>query len=104
MKTRLKVKQIVFSITALAVCLLLVSTTSVSAKTYNLKIQSAYPHGDVSLELLKVFAESAKKRSNGNLLISVFGDGDVVPGDQMFNAVKRGTLDMLHALGAMWAY
>ena len=75
----------------------------VSAKTYRWKIQSAYPRGDVSMELLKDFAATVEKKSNGQLKISVFGDPEIVPAEQLFESTKKGVLDMLHGLGAMWA-
>ncbi|NNG01067.1 MAG: TRAP transporter substrate-binding protein DctP [Desulfobacteraceae bacterium] len=71
-------------------------------KVYRLKIQSAYPHGDVSMELLKQFAASAAKRSNDRIRISVFADPELVPAEQLFEATKKGTLDMMHAVGVMW--
>ena len=71
-------------------------------KIYRMKIQSAYPRGDLSMELLKEFAASADKRSNGRIKIQVFADPELVPGEQLFEATKKGTLDMLHAVGAMW--
>ncbi len=67
------------------------------------KIQSAYPRGDVSMALLNDFAKGVEEMSNGRLKISVFADPEIVPGEQLFEATKRGTLDMLHGLGAMWA-
>ena len=77
-------------------------TAQAADKVYRWKIQSAYPRGDVSMELLNDFAKSAKERSNGRLIITVFADPELVPGEQLFEATKKGTLDMLHALGAMW--
>lgn len=74
-----------------------------AAKTYRMKIQSAYPRGDLSMELLKDFADSAAKRSNGRIKISVFADPELVPAEQLFEATQKGTLDMLHAVAAMWA-
>ena len=41
--------------------IIILGTSTVHAKTYRLKIQSGYPRGDLSMELLKVFADSAKK-------------------------------------------
>jgi TRAP-type C4-dicarboxylate transport system substrate-binding protein len=70
---------------------------------YRMRVQSAYPHGDVSMELLKDFAKWAKEASDGQILISVFALGDVVPAEQMFEACQKGTLDMIHAVAAMWA-
>jgi TRAP-type C4-dicarboxylate transport system substrate-binding protein len=75
---------------------------SAAEKVYRMKIQSAYPRGDLSMELLKGFAESADKRSNGQLKISVFADPELVPAEQLFEATQKGTLDMLHAVAAMW--
>ena len=72
-------------------------------KTYRMKIQSAFPHGDLSMDLLKEFAASAEKRSEGRLKIKVFADPELVPGDQLLGATKQGVLDMLHAMGGMWA-
>lgn len=72
-------------------------------KIYRMKIQSAYPRGDISMALLKHFADYAKKKSHGKLLITVFADPELVPGEQLFEATQRGTVDMLHAVPAMWA-
>jgi hypothetical protein len=54
--------------------------------------------GDLSMEFLKDFAASAKKRSKGRINIKVFADPELVPGEQLFEATKKGTLDMLHHL------
>lgn len=77
-------------------------TTEAAGKVYRMKIQSAYPRGDLSMELLKDFADSAAKRSNGRIKISVFADPELVPGEQLLEATKKGTLTMLHAVAAMW--
>ena len=71
-------------------------------KVYRLKIQSAYPRGDLSMELLKEFAKSANERSKGRIKITVFADPELVPAEQLFEATQQGTLDMLHAVAAMW--
>jgi TRAP-type C4-dicarboxylate transport system substrate-binding protein len=71
-------------------------------KVYRMKIQSAYPRGDLSMELLKEFAKSAEKRSKGRIKIAVFADPELVPAEQLFEATKKGTLTMLHAVAAMW--
>lgn len=86
-----------------AVSLLVVSATTAAAqKVYRMKIQSAYPHGDLSMELLKDFAAAADKRSNGRLKIAVFAAPEIVTVEQLFEATQRGTLDMLHAAGTWW--
>ncbi|MBU2511508.1 TRAP transporter substrate-binding protein DctP [bacterium] len=81
----------------------LFNTQSTFAATYRMKIQSGFPRGDLSMELLKVFAESADKRSNGQLQIKVFAEPEIIPGDQLFNATKQGVLDMVQAMGGYWA-
>ncbi|MFB0521120.1 MAG: TRAP transporter substrate-binding protein, partial [Desulfatiglandales bacterium] len=86
-----------------AVSLLIVSTTSAAdPEVFRLKIQSAYPRGDLSMELLKDFAAAADKRSNGRLKIAVFAAPEIVTFEQLFEATQRGTLDMLHAAGTFW--
>ncbi|UCD82689.1 MAG: TRAP transporter substrate-binding protein DctP [Desulfobacterales bacterium] len=77
-------------------------TTDAAAKTYRMKIQSAYPRGDLSMELLKDFAATANKLSKGQIRIQVFADPELVPAEQLFEATQKGTLDMLHAVAAMW--
>lgn len=89
---------------AVLVTTLSIGTQSAEAadKVYRLKIQSAYPRGDISMELLKVFAKSADKRSKGRIKIQVFADPELVPAEQLFEATQKGTLDMMHAVAAMW--
>lgn len=72
-------------------------------KIYRWKIQSAYPRGDVSMEMLNDLAANIKKQSDGKLLIKIFADPELVPAGQLFDATSHGTIDMLHGLGAMWA-
>lgn len=71
-------------------------------KVFRLKIQSAYPRGDLSMELLNDFAATVKKNSNGRIRIQVFADPELVPAEQLFEATQKGTLDMVHAVAAMW--
>jgi len=98
---------LMISIVVVAVFAINLSVGSLNAeaaeKVYRWKIQSAYPRGDVSMELLNDFAADIKKKSNGRLLISVFADPELVPAEQLFEATKKGTIDMLHAVAAMWA-
>jgi TRAP-type C4-dicarboxylate transport system substrate-binding protein len=71
-------------------------------KVYRMKIQSLFPRGDLSMETLKVFADSAAKNSNGQLKIKIFAEPELVPGDQLFGATKQGVVDMLQGMGGMW--
>lgn len=72
-------------------------------KATTLKIQSIFPHGDLSMDTLAEFAKSAEKRSNGQLKLTVFADGDIVPGDQGFVGTSQGVLDMVQGAGVTWA-
>ena len=84
-------------------CLSGIFATQVWAKSkpYKMKIQSAYPRGDLSMETLKVFADSAAGHSNGQLKIKVFAEPEIMPGDQLFGGTQMGVVDMLHSMGGM---
>lgn len=72
-------------------------------KVYSLKIQSAWPRGDLSMETLAVFAEAAAKRSNGQLKIEVFAAPELVGMFDVPEAVKGGTLDLAMGSGGLWS-
>ncbi len=77
-------------------------TAEAAEKVYRMKIQSAYPRGDLSMELLKEFAAAADKNSKGRIKIQVFAAPEIVPVENLFEATQKGTLTMLHAVAAMW--
>lgn len=74
-----------------------------AGKTYRWKIQSAFPRGDLSMSQLKHFAKAARERSKGRLIISVFAEPEIVAGDVLLEAVKKGTLQMCHIAGAPYS-
>jgi TRAP-type C4-dicarboxylate transport system substrate-binding protein len=89
---------------AFAGLLLLGSLTPAHAKkVFRMKIESAYPRGDLSMLLLNQFAKDVDKYTNGGVKISVFADPELVPAEQLFEATQKGTLDMFQSVGAMWA-
>jgi TRAP-type C4-dicarboxylate transport system substrate-binding protein len=104
----MKVKRIFLLISIILVAVFAFTMTigsqkvEAAEKVYRFKIQSAYPRGDLSMELLKDFAATAKRESNGRIRIQVFADPELVPAEQLFEATQKGTLDMLHAVAAMW--
>jgi len=100
-KNILRGSAIVVAILAFTITLWALPATA-TAKVYRMKIQSGYPRGDLSMETLKAFASSADKRSNGQIKIQVFADPELVPVEELFGATKKGTLDMLHCMGAYW--
>lgn len=102
-----KKRTFLFGFVILVVCLIFAFslaplTGTALGKTYRFKIQSAWPHGDKSADLLPVFAKAAEKRSNGQLKISVFAAPDIVPTENLFGATKKGVVDMLHGGGIVW--
>ena len=100
---RVKSTLILSTILLFACVIFIVPQAMCGGKTYRWKIQSAYPRGDVSMELLKDFADDVKEKSNKKLLIKVFADPELVPAEQLFDGTGHGVLDMLQGLGAMWA-
>jgi len=67
-----------------------------------LRIQSAYPSGDISADDLTYFSAAAAEYSNGLLNIEVFTEPEIVGMFQTADAVAGGTLDMLQGMGALW--
>jgi TRAP-type C4-dicarboxylate transport system substrate-binding protein len=104
----MKVKRTVILVSVILVAIFVTTLTfgsleaQAADKVFRLKIQSAYPRGDLSMELLKDFAATAKRNSKGRINIQVFADPELVPAEQLFEATQKGTLDMLHAVAAMW--
>lgn len=73
-------------------------------RVYKVTVQSAFPRGDVSVPLMDVFAESAAKRSNGQLKLEWFAAPEIVPPEQLLDSVKMGVLEMQGpSVGAYWA-
>ncbi|WP_300457563.1 TRAP transporter substrate-binding protein DctP [Desulfobacula sp.] len=100
-KTILK-KLALISMVLLVCSVFTIGSSFAGDKVYRWKLQSGYPHGDLSFELLKGFAADVKKFSNGKLVISVFADAEIVPLEQLFESTQRGVLDILHCMGAFW--
>ncbi len=90
------------SVFFLSIAVAVVPQAVAKDKVIKWKMQSGYPHGDLSFELLKGFADDVKKMSGGRFEITVFADPEIVPLEQLFESTKMGVLDMLHAAGAFW--
>lgn len=101
-RSNLNIAAAVIAVIAIALLCLQPMAVCAKDKVYRMKIQSLYPRGDISMELLKEFAASAEKHSNGRLKIKVFAEPEIVPGDQLFGATKQGVVDMLQGMGGMW--
>ena len=72
------------------------------AKVYEWKIQSLWPRGDLSMLALPDFAANVEQRSNGRLKLAVFAEPEIVPADQLFQAVGTGTIEIAQG-GGFWA-
>jgi TRAP-type mannitol/chloroaromatic compound transport system substrate-binding protein len=100
------VKKLVFSVSLvfLIIPVLFAGTNPVYAaeKVYNLTMQAGWPRVDPSFGILDVLIKSADERSKGRIKIKAFGDPEIVPADQLLDAVKLGTVDMMHSVGLYW--
>lgn len=74
---------------------------AVAADTTRLRMQTLY--GTETDHLYKAFAEDIKTSSNKTLRITRFRGSELVPNDQMLDAVSKGTLDMCQGYGGYWA-
>ena len=72
-------------------------------EVYELKLQCAYPRGDLSMETLAVFCDAAEERSNGKLKIELFAAPEIVGMFEVPEAVMKGTLDLGMANGGFYA-
>ena len=82
---------------ALAVSFGSVTTDSLYAadKVIKWKVQSHWPAASSSYKAsLQVLADRIKERTNGRLILEPFAAGSLVPAKEIFNAVKRGMIQM----------
>lgn len=75
------------------------------AKKYNLTAQSAFPRGDLAVPLMQVITDTlaAETGDTDKINMQWFGAPEIVPPEQLMDAVSIGTIDILHAVGAYWA-
>ncbi len=81
--------------------LAMAATTAVAAGTTRLRMQTLY--GTETDDLYKSFVNDVKTGSNKSLRITRFRGSELVPNDQMLDAVGKGTLDMCQGYGGYWA-
>ena len=74
---------------------------SAASDTVRLRMQTLY--GTETDALYKAFASDLKAGSSNTLKITRFRGGELVPNDQMLDAVGKGTLDMCQGYGGYWA-
>ena len=71
-----------------------------AASTVRLRMQRYY--GTENDAEMKRFADFVKTASGGTLRITNFRGGELVPNDQMADAVSKGTIDMAMGYGGYW--
>lgn len=72
-------------------------------QTYEWKMVTTWPKNFPGLGRgPETFAEYVDKMSGGRLKVKVYGAGEVVPWDQVFDAVSAGTVEMGHSAGYYW--
>lgn len=76
------------------------SVASQAGTTVRLRMQRYY--GTETDAVHKKFAKLVKKASGGTLRITNFRGGELVPNDQMAEAVSNGTIDMAMGYGGYW--
>lgn len=81
--------------------LAMAATTAEAAGTTRLRMQTLY--GTETDDLYKSFVNDVKTGSNKSLRITRFRGSELVPNDQMLDAVGKGTLDMCQGYGGYWA-
>ena len=79
------------------------AVTQASQQSYEWKLVTSWPKNFPGLgRAPETFAKEVARMSNGRLKIKVYGDGELVPGFEVFDAVSGGTAQMGHAAGYYW--
>ena len=72
-------------------------------ETYEWKLVTAWPKNFPALgHAPEIFAEKVEVMSNGRMKIRVYGDGELVPALEVFNAVSAGTAEIGHGAAYYW--
>ncbi len=80
------------------------SQTSEKKQKFSFKLVTAWPKNFPGLGMApEHLAKTVKAMSNGRLEIKVYGDGELVPAFEVFDAVSSGAADMGHAGSYYWA-
>ncbi|NCP63356.1 MAG: TRAP transporter substrate-binding protein [Paraglaciecola sp.] len=77
--------------------------SSAPQQNYEWKLVTSWPKNFPGLgKAPETFARDVERMSGGRLKIKVYGDGELVPGFQVFDAVAGGTAQMGHAAAYYW--
>ncbi|RKF12702.1 ABC transporter substrate-binding protein [Roseovarius spongiae] len=75
--------------------------SAATADTTRLRMHTYY--GTEIDDIAKKLRDTVKEKSNGELRIQYFRGGELVPTDQLLDAVKSGTVDIVHGTGGYWS-
>ncbi len=74
-----------------------------SQQFYEWKLVTTWPKNFPALgRAPEIFAEKVEAMSNGRMKIRVYGDGELVPALEVFNAVSAGTAEIGHGAAYYW--
>jgi len=78
-------------------------TAAEPKQTYEWKLVTTWPKNFPALgRAPEVFAEKVEAMSNGRMKVRVYGDGELVPALEVFNAVSAGTAEIGHGAAYYW--
>jgi len=114
MKTRKSDHWLLISLTALVIIVLITSThgnaaqvtapTNPESKVYKFRIQSIASASDPAyFKNMGDFCERVKALSNGQIELTLFPLGGIVPLLEMFDAIRLGSLDIGLTYGGWWS-
>lgn len=66
------------------------------------KLQCPYAAADIEYVALPAFVDAVSEGTNGNLIITTYSDGAIVPGDQQVEACAAGIIEVSHSTGAYY--
>ena len=79
------------------------SAAAAPQQSYEWKLVTAWPKNFPGLgHAPEVFASKVEAMSNGRMKIRVYGDGELVPALEVFNAVSAGTAEVGHGAAYYW--
>jgi TRAP-type C4-dicarboxylate transport system substrate-binding protein len=85
----------------IAVALAIVPMAGVSAlaKTRTLKAVCEIPADNIAMSMAWKYADAVKRYSNGQLVINILGNGEVIPTEEQIFAVGKGVIDLDFIMG-----
>jgi len=103
MKRRSFIGSVAASVSAAPFALAGVSTPAIGSDTRTWRFQTAWPKGFPGLGTgAEYFANQVNRLSGGRLNIELYGAGEIVPWNEVMNAVSDGTIEMGHGSPYYW--